>query len=278
MSGEVIGVAASGKHKEQALQPFLNAHGLYSQWLKIERDIPEIETRDPKKILGGKLTNNAIELADTLRFMAEFGLAPHFFSVFDVLGLRVDPHHPNMFDFGSSAEVLKKPEHQIAVKAVSGHFTNHLNGANPKDGWYRDAYVAGAAMARVKHGHIFDEKGRIVWDRPVIFGYSMALAEALADEERLTRLLDKQIIKPDVISEKSIVGLRAQHLPSCMNALGKEVKGAQLLMQYGKEQVTIGAETELSSCVSMIAVATAVTANASAYLAHQMAGSVQKMM
>ena len=269
-----IGIAGTGKHKEQHLSPFFQQLGLTTKWLKIGRDIPEDEHVNPSKVLGPKLFNNANELAETIRFWAEFDMAPNALAVFDVLGLRMPATDPGKAAFGMSRDILKKPEDGNAVSAINDHFAAHLQEGS-KDGWYWDAYAVGGAIAPItRQGIIRLDKGVSMWDDPFWFGYSRALVEALASKEMLTFLLEQKVLSERVVTPKSIVGLRAQYLPHDIQDLAKHVPGSKVRMIYRKQDETIESTTSLASLVPYLLLIEAAMANATPNLAMQMAKEV----
>lgn len=269
-----IGIAGTGKHKEQHLSPLFAQGGLRTKWLQITKDIPENEHVNPAKVLGPKLINNASELADTIRFFAEFDMAPHALAVFDVLGLRMPAIDPGKAAFGISREILKKPENEDAVSAINAHFAAHLEEGS-KDGWYWDAYAVGGAIAPItRQGIISLDKGVSMWDDPFWFGYSRPLVEALVSKKTLTSLVEQKVLSERVVTPKSIVGLRAQYLPHDIKSLAKYIPKSQVRIIYGKNDVTIDRDTPLLMFTPFLDLIEAAMANATPNLASQMTKKV----
>ena len=274
MTERLLGIAGTGKHKEQHISPFFQPLGFSTRWLKIERDIPEDEHVNPAKVLGPKLENNCHELEDTIRFWAEFGKAPHALAVLDVLGLRMPATDPGKAAFGISREILKKPEDGNAISAINDHFGAHLEEGS-KDGWHWDAYAVGGAIAPItRHGIIRLDKGVSMWDDPFWFGYSKPLVEALASKKMLTSLVEQKVLSERVVTPKSIVGMRAQYLPHDMQALAKHVPGSKVRIIYRKQDETVDSHTSLASLAPYLLLIEAAMANATPNLAMQMAREV----
>ena len=274
MNNEVIGIAGTGQHKEKHLRLFFSHHGLGTQFLRIYRDIPEVESVNPAQVLGPKLVNNTTELADSIRFWAEFGLAPHAIAVFDVLGLMMPPIDPGKAAFGVSREILKKPDNGDAVASINRHFMAHLEQGS-KAGWHWDAYSAGGAIAPItKQGIVRLEKGVSMWDDPFWLGYSKPLVEAFASRDTLAMLIAEKFLSGRVVAPSSIVGLRAQYIPYDIKALAKIVPGAEMRIIYRRHDVTIDADTPLAPIQTFLTTVEAGMANATPNLAMQMAKEV----
>lgn len=230
---EVMAVGASGSHKARHLGVDLAPFGIETRWWKIERDIPERVHHNPAKVLAGKLENNTVELKDKLRFWGEFGLAPGILGVFDVLGLSMTNVRDGQAPFVVAHEVLKKPEDDDAIGAISAHFRRKLSVGGNNQQWVWDAYVPGGAIAPVsKLGHVRVDQGQVLWDQAMSLGYSNELAEAFAEREMIERLLALEYLSKRVVSSSSIVGLKAQFVPRDLEKIVKLVPGAKMRIVY----------------------------------------------
>lgn len=216
-----IGVVGTGLHKKQAIESVVNHSDASFRMLRVDHDIPEIEHKNPKKILIPKLVDYVAVLQPTLPFLAWANIAPDAVMAMDVVGLDMSDAKTVNEPFGNAKSILKKPESGTAAQAIASHFAEKAK-SRMIEGYAYDAFVAGAVVAPVdRRGDLMLDYMTTLWDNAVWMGCSLPLVRLLADEKSVKGMIDDNVIGTNTASMKSINGIRLQNLLRDLSAISE---------------------------------------------------------
>ncbi len=274
-----IGVVGTGLHKKRAIESVVNPYDANFRMLRVDGDIPEVEHRNPKKILIPKLVDYLAVLEPTLPFLAWAEIAPHAVMAMDVVGLDMSNAKTVNDSFGNAREILKKPESGTAAHAVAKHFGEKAK-SSPINDYVFDAFVAGAVIAPVdrRRGELIMDYMTTLWDNAVWMGCSMPLATLLADEHQLNELIADEVIGANTVNTASINGIRLQHLLRDLPAISDRYPGKDISMRvvYRNIDMKIAGNDDLGRLSHVTKLVDSNMANATPFLGRMIVETVNK--